>query len=220
STWLSFAPGETSKTVTVNVLGDTIHEANETFNVYLTSPSGAPLGRSSGVGTIIDDDPNGATEGGGAVGGDVQDLGGVGNFTNVVTGNSSVTVRKFTSAPSGTPYDERAVLEFPVGTAPLPSGSVNLAFYENSYTANDQPVLIYGYSGDGAVTLADATRPAVLLGSYDPKTGLGWRTVALDAAQVAALTGSTCYLVLRYPCTPAPNTTPDLTSYPPPLLLA
>src|SRR5262249_31295708 len=134
-----------------------------------------------------------------------------------VTGNSSVTVRKFTSAPSGIPYDERTVLEFHVGTAPLPSGSVNLAFYENSYTSGDQPVLIYGYAGDGTVTLADATRPAVLLGSYDPKTGLGWRTVALDAVQVAALTGSTGWLGLRFAGTPTTNTGLALTYYPPAL---
>lgn len=217
STWVSFAPGETTKTVTVNVRGDTIKEANETFNLYLTAPAGVTVARWSAVGTIIDDDPTGATEIGNAVGGVVRDMTGSGTFTTVVTGGASVTVRKFNSAPSGTPYDERGILEFNVGTNPLPTGSINLAFYENSFTSNDQPVLIYGYAGDGAVTLADATRPAVLLGSYDPKTGLGWRTVALDAAQVAAIIGSSSYLGLRFAGTPTTNTGLALTYYPPAL---
>src|SRR5262249_47189981 len=53
---LTFAPGETSKTVTVTVLGDVIDEANETFSVTLSAPTNATLGTSTGTGTITDDD--------------------------------------------------------------------------------------------------------------------------------------------------------------------
>ena len=56
---LTFAPGETSKTVAVSVLGDTVAEANETFTLNLSSPSGATLGAiSSATATIINDDSN------------------------------------------------------------------------------------------------------------------------------------------------------------------
>ena len=55
-TSLSFAPGETSKTVTVNVNGDTAIEANETFFVNLSNVAGATLADAQGVGTIINDD--------------------------------------------------------------------------------------------------------------------------------------------------------------------
>ena len=53
---LTFAPGDTQKTVNVNVTGDAITETNETFIVTLSSPSNASLGDSSGTGTILDDD--------------------------------------------------------------------------------------------------------------------------------------------------------------------
>lgn len=56
TTQLTFAPGETSKTVTVVVKGDTTFEANETFVLELDNPSGAPVTKAQGVGTITDDD--------------------------------------------------------------------------------------------------------------------------------------------------------------------
>ena len=49
---VSFAAGESVKTVTVLVNGDTADEPNETFYVNLTSPSGGTLADSQGVGTI------------------------------------------------------------------------------------------------------------------------------------------------------------------------
>jgi hypothetical protein len=52
---LTFAPGETSKAITVPVLGDALYEANETFGVSLGSPTGAKLGTpATGTGTIVD----------------------------------------------------------------------------------------------------------------------------------------------------------------------
>jgi predicted outer membrane repeat protein len=53
---LSFAPGETSKTVTVPVKGDLLDEVNETFFVILSSAIHATLARGRGVGTINDND--------------------------------------------------------------------------------------------------------------------------------------------------------------------
>ncbi len=55
---LTFAPGETSKLVTVPVTGDTKAEANETFFVNLSAPSGATIADGQGLGTILDDDPS------------------------------------------------------------------------------------------------------------------------------------------------------------------
>jgi hypothetical protein len=54
---LTFAPGETSKTVTVLINGDTKFEADEGFSVNLSSPTNATLAAGSGVGTIQNDDP-------------------------------------------------------------------------------------------------------------------------------------------------------------------
>lgn len=53
---LTFAPGETTKTISVNVVGDTRYEANETFSVELTSPGNATLGRAEATAAIINDD--------------------------------------------------------------------------------------------------------------------------------------------------------------------
>lgn len=52
----TFAPGETSKPISVTVNGDTQFEPNETFNLNLTSPTNATIGDSQGVGTILNDD--------------------------------------------------------------------------------------------------------------------------------------------------------------------
>ena len=54
---LTFAQGETSKTITVQVTGDTVVEANETFSLVLSNPSaGYQLINSTATGTIFDDD--------------------------------------------------------------------------------------------------------------------------------------------------------------------
>ena len=54
---LTFAPGETSKTITVLVNGDRLAEPNETFVVNLSSPDQRDHRRRPGVGTILDDEP-------------------------------------------------------------------------------------------------------------------------------------------------------------------
>jgi hypothetical protein len=54
---LTFAPGETEKTITVPVNGDRLGEPNETFVVNLSSPTNATIADGQGVGTIVDDEP-------------------------------------------------------------------------------------------------------------------------------------------------------------------
>src|SRR5262249_43463388 len=53
---LTFAAGETLKTISVSVNGDTTVESNETFFVNLSNPSNATLGRAQAVGTIVNND--------------------------------------------------------------------------------------------------------------------------------------------------------------------
>jgi len=55
-TTLTFAPGETTKTVTVAVTGDLIVEPDETFVINLTAPINATLADNQGLGTITNDD--------------------------------------------------------------------------------------------------------------------------------------------------------------------
>jgi hypothetical protein len=53
---LTFAPGDTSKTVSVQVNGDTQNEPDETFFVNLSNPANATISDEKGIGTINNDD--------------------------------------------------------------------------------------------------------------------------------------------------------------------
>ena len=54
---LTFAPGETTKTITIEVKGDNKKEADETFYLDLFGNSGNSLfTKSRGIGTILNDD--------------------------------------------------------------------------------------------------------------------------------------------------------------------
>ena len=86
---LTFAPGATSRTITVPVLGDLLDEPNETFFVNLSGAVNATIADGLGVGTILDDDPTPTL---------------VINDVSVIEGNSGTVNAVFTvtlSAPSG-----------------------------------------------------------------------------------------------------------------------
>ncbi|MFP5246323.1 MAG: ELWxxDGT repeat protein, partial [Thermoanaerobaculia bacterium] len=53
---LTFAPGETAKTIDVHLLGDSAGEGNETLFVRLANASGARLARAEAAGIVTDDD--------------------------------------------------------------------------------------------------------------------------------------------------------------------
>ncbi len=57
---VTFAPGETAKPVVVAVKGDLVDEPNETYFVNLANATNAVIVDSQGLGTIVDDDRNGA----------------------------------------------------------------------------------------------------------------------------------------------------------------
>lgn len=53
---ITFNPGETKKTVTLSIKGDTLLESDETFLVSLTNPQGANIVDNKGMVTITNDD--------------------------------------------------------------------------------------------------------------------------------------------------------------------
>jgi len=54
---LTFAPGETTKTITIEVKGDSKKEADETFYLDLFGNSSNELfTKNGGIGTIVNDD--------------------------------------------------------------------------------------------------------------------------------------------------------------------
>ncbi len=94
---LTFAPGETSQTITVLVNGDRVGEWNyEYFTVNLSDPSGATLSSTQALATIVDDEP-------------------VIYFTNsyvsVVEGNTGTTALTFTVSLSAA-YDAPVTVNY------------------------------------------------------------------------------------------------------------
>jgi hypothetical protein len=94
TTVVTFAPGETSKTFPVTVLGDTASEGNETFTAKLSSPVGVTLGTGQATGTIIDNE--------GPITASVTD-------TWVGEGNSGSASMVFSVALSAAPVSGQAV---------------------------------------------------------------------------------------------------------------
>lgn len=67
---ITFAPGQTSQTVTVTIVGDNTVEPDETFTVQLSNATGATLADASADGVILNDDSTGGGgNGGGGNGG-------------------------------------------------------------------------------------------------------------------------------------------------------
>ncbi|MFZ6820680.1 Calx-beta domain-containing protein, partial [Undibacterium sp. Ji22W] len=52
---LTFNPGVTTQTITVNIANDSVFELSENFNVNLVTPTNATILDNLGVGTIKDD---------------------------------------------------------------------------------------------------------------------------------------------------------------------
>jgi hypothetical protein len=121
---VTFAAGETSKTITIDVNGDTIAENDETFAVTLADPIGATITTASAGGTIVNDDTNLGII---AINADqVEGNSGSKSFTfaiertGVLSGTSTTS---WAAAGSGiTPADAS---DFAGGT--LPSGTVTFA---------------------------------------------------------------------------------------------
>jgi predicted outer membrane repeat protein len=57
---LTFTPGQTTRTIDVQVIGDTTPEGNETFSVNLSNATNATIAVATGTGTILDDDQTAA----------------------------------------------------------------------------------------------------------------------------------------------------------------
>ena len=54
---LTFSPGDTSKTISVPIVGETMDESDETFTVTLNNPVSASISDATATGTITDNDP-------------------------------------------------------------------------------------------------------------------------------------------------------------------
>ncbi len=92
---LTFAPSETSKTISIAIVGDALPENDETFSVLLSTPTNATIADRTGIGTILNDDGTAPPPQPSLSVGDAR----------VTEGNSGTTNATFTitlSAPSST----------------------------------------------------------------------------------------------------------------------
>ncbi|TXH70606.1 MAG: autotransporter domain-containing protein [Lysobacteraceae bacterium] len=168
---LTFTPGQTTRTITVPVIGETVPEANETFFVNLSGAANATISDNQGVGTISNDDvpvtvspatlPNGQV--GLSYSQTVTASGGAGPYTFAVTAGA---------LPAGMSLAPGGALS---GT-PTAGGSFNFTI-----TATDSSPFPGPFSGsqayvfsvlDGEVVLPPDTLPDGTLGvAYTGNTG-------------------------------------------------
>jgi len=177
---LTFTPGQTTRTLTVPVIGETVPEANETFFVNLSGAANATISDNQGVGTITNDDvpvtvspgtlPNGAVAT--AYSQTVTASGGTGPYGFAITSGA---------LPAGLTLSAGGAL---TGT-PTAGGSFNF-----TVTATDSSAFPGPFSGSQAYTLTIAA-PTLAL----PATPLAGGTlgVTYSAAITPASGGSAPY---------------------------
>jgi hypothetical protein len=178
---VTFAPGETGKTVTVAALGDVIDEADETLSVVLSNPTNAVLGApGTGVGTIVDDDAASLSISGAAVTeGDAGSVNAVFTVSLSTPSSQTVTVQAATAdgtATAGTDYTATgpAMLTFAPGQTAqsfaVPVLGDTLDELDEAFAVNlsgASGASIGGAQGIGtivdddtsAVSISDATQP-------------------------------------------------------------
>jgi hypothetical protein len=177
---VSFAAGETSKTVTVNVQGDSAVESTEGFVVTLANPSsGLTIGTATANGTITNDDASvsiAATDANKAEGNAGTTAF---TFTLTLTGDTSIAHNVAWSV-AGSGANPASASDFAGGV--LPSGSVTFA------TGETTKIVSVGVQGD---TVAEANEGFVVT-LANPSSGLTIGTATAngtiqndDAAPVA-----------------------------------
>jgi hypothetical protein len=193
---LTFNPGETSKTVTVNVIGDLEDEDNETFSVRLSNPVGASPGavitNSSAVVTIADDDPPAvATPAAAVSAGDAIDTEGNGIFDTF-----SATTGTLEPYHNTTSYEKRSVIEFDTAGINLAASPVvTLDLYTEFPWFQSTQARVYGYAGDGTATLSDVSQPLTLIGTLTGlTTATAWKRLALDRNAIQSLMAQSRYV--------------------------
>ena len=161
---LTFAVGETSKTISIPVLNDTTREADEDFTVVLSNESGAEISATDnpGTATIHDDDPAPTIS---IAGANVLESSGLASFAVTLSNPSStaISVQYATSAGSAT------------GDADYTTASSTLNFAANE-TAQTIDVAILDDDIDEAnetftVTLSSPTGDAGIAAGSGAATG-------------------------------------------------
>ncbi|OEJ67243.1 Calx-beta domain-containing protein [Magnetovibrio blakemorei] len=180
---LSFGVGETSKTVTVDVVGDTVVEADETFTLTLSSPSKGVVTGATASATITNDDSSFAI---------------TANSANHTEGHSGSSNALFTVTRSGD-LSQAATVTWAAQAGngidaadfggSVPSGTLNFASNQSTATItigvagettveNDETLSVT-INGASVGTITNATASTTIIGDDDSFA------IAADAASVA-----------------------------------
>lgn len=166
---VTFSAGQTSKTVNVAVVGDTAVEADETFTVTLSSPSGATISRATATGTIRNDDTTTPQVPTVAIADSSVTEGDSGSATMAFTvslssaSSNAVTVNYATSnntATAGQDYNTTSgTLTFAPGVT---SQLVNVGVVGDTSDESDETFTVT-LSAPSGVTIADATATGTIV---------------------------------------------------------
>ena len=165
---LTFAPGEVSRTIRVQVLDDDLDEPDETFALVLSDPRGATLGRGSALGTIRDDDEPPALSIAGDTGPeDVGEL--VFSVTLTARALTEVTVNYATMDDTAIAGDDYVPVEGTLTFAPGETAkSIRVAVVDDAVDEADEEVFAVTLSGHSGATLAHALATGVIRDNDEP----------------------------------------------------
>lgn len=211
---VTFSPGQTSKTVTVSVTGDSLDEAQETFFVNLSAPTNALIFDAQGQGTITDNDNAPAlsinnvtvTEGTGSLVHAVFTVrlsakSGLPITIDYATANRSAVANDDFDATSGTvtfaPGELSKTISVPVTGDSL--DEVSEIFLLNLSDANNATIRVS--QGQGTITDNDAT-PRLSINDVTVTEGTGSNTEAEFTVTLSAPSG----LPVSVKCATANNT--------------
>src|SRR5438552_2694057 len=167
---ITFTPGETTSTITVQVNVDTTDEADETFFINLSNPANATIADSQGLGTIINDDLPPAVS---------FNTASSGGLENVTPANLAVSL----SAPSGkTVSVDYAVTggtatvgvdyTLPGGTLTFAPGvtskNISIAVVNDALDENDETIEITLSNPSNATVDPISTHTYTILDNDDP----------------------------------------------------
>ncbi len=167
---LSFAAGETSKTITVAVYGDTLIESNEAFYVNLSSPANASISRGQGTGTIIDDDtpPAISIDNVKVLEGDTGTTDAVFTVSLSAAGKNTVTVDYATAdgtATAGSDYlSASGTLSFATGET---SKTISITVYGDTLIESDETFYV-NLSGAKNATISTSQGTGTILDDDNP----------------------------------------------------
>ena len=192
---LTFAPGDTERTVEVTLLDDALSEGDETFTVTLSDPVNATVARAAASGSIVDDDGEPEVSVAPATAGE-----GAGTMTFTVTlsparENGEATVSWATSdgtATAGTDYEAASgTLTFAPGDT---ERTVEVTLLDDTLSEGDEtftvtlsdPVNATVAAGEATGTIADDDpEPGVPVDEDEPEVSVAAATAGEGAGTMA-----------------------------------